>query len=86
MITIKINLKLKLISIFFLFFTKNIRKKTPNRTNDKFKTKVPIKVDKILKYIKKTNIGNKYGNSYLLFDINKLLILDLIILYIKNDT
>ena len=47
---------------------------------------MPIKVDKILKYIKKTNIGNKYGNSYLLFDINKLLILDLIILYIKNDT
>ena len=86
MITIKINLKLKLISIFFLFFTKNIRKKTPNRINDKFKTKAPNKVDKMLKYIKKTNKGNKYGNSYLLFDINKLLILDLIILYIKNDT
>ena len=44
-----------------------------NKTRDKFRTKVPITVDKILKYIKKTNEDNKYGCSNLLSIMKRLL-------------
>ena len=55
-----------------------------NKTRDKFRTKVPITVDKILKYIKKTNEDNKYGYLYLLFIKKRLLNLDFKLLNIKN--
>ena len=45
-----------------------------NKTRDEFRTKVPITVDKILKYIKKTNKDNKYGYSNLLSIMKRLLI------------
>ena len=44
-----------------------------NKTKDKFRTKVPITVDKILKCIKKTKVDNKYGYSNLLFIMKRLL-------------
>ena len=55
-----------------------------NKTRDKFRTKVPITVDKILKYIKKTNQDSKYGYSYLLFVMKRLLNLNFRLLNIKN--
>ena len=55
-----------------------------NKTRDKFRTKVPITVDKILKYIKKTNEDNKYGYSNLLSIMKRLLNLDFRLLNIKN--
>ena len=55
-----------------------------NKTKDKFRTKVPITVDKILKYIKKTNEDNKYGYLYLLFIKKRLLNLYFKLLNIKN--
>ena len=55
-----------------------------NKTRDKFRTKVPITVDKILKYIKKTNKDNKYGYSNLLFIMKRLLNLNFKLLNIKN--
>ena len=55
-----------------------------NKTSDEFRTKVPITVDKILKYIKKTNEDNKYGYLYLLFIKKRLLNLDFKLLNIKN--
>ena len=55
-----------------------------NKTKDKFRTKVPITVDKILKYIKKTNKDNKYGYSNLLFIMKRLLNLNFKLLNIKN--
>ena len=55
-----------------------------NKTKVKFRTKVPIKVDKILKYIKKTNRDNKYGYSNLLSIMKRLLNLNFRLLNIKN--
>ena len=55
-----------------------------NKTRDEFRTKVPITVDKILKYIKKTNRDNKYGYSNLLSIMKKLLNLNFRLLNIKN--
>tara|TARA_Y200000002_G_C22511691_1_gene591608 strand:+ start:57 stop:236 length:180 start_codon:yes stop_codon:yes gene_type:complete len=55
-----------------------------NKTRDKFRTKVPITVDKILKYIKKTKDDNKYGYSNLLFVMKTLLNLEFRLLNIKN--
>ena len=55
-----------------------------NKTRDEFRTKVPITVENILKYIKKTNEDNKYGYSYLLFIKKRLLNLDFKLLNIKN--
>ena len=53
-------------------------------TKDILSIKVPIKVDKILKYIKKTNEDNKYGYSNLLSIMKRLLNLDFRLLNIKN--
>ena len=55
-----------------------------NKTRDKFRTNVPITVDKILKYIKKTNNDNKYGCSNLLSIMKRLLNLNFRLLNIKN--
>ena len=55
-----------------------------NKTRDKLRTNVPITVDKILKYIKKTNKDNKYGCSNLLSIMKRLLNLDFRLLNIKN--
>ena len=55
-----------------------------NKTRDKFRTKVPITVDKILKYIKKTNKDNKYGYSNLLSIMKRLLNSNFRLLNIKN--
>ena len=55
-----------------------------NKTRDKFRTNVPITVDKILKYIKKTNKDNKYGYSNLLSFMKKLFNLKFGLLNIKN--
>ena len=55
-----------------------------NKTRDKFRTKVPITVDKILRYIKKTNKDNKYGYSNLLSIMKRLLNSNFRLLNIKN--
>ena len=55
-----------------------------NKTRDEFRTKVPITVDKILKYIKKTNKDNKYGYSNLLSIMKRLLNSNFRLLNIKN--
>ena len=55
-----------------------------NKTRDKFRIKVPITVDKILKYIKKTNKDSKYGYLNLFFNMKKSLIINPRLLNIKN--
>ena len=55
-----------------------------NKTRDKFRTKVPITVDKILRYIKKTNKDNKYGYANLLSIMKRLLNSNFRLLNIKN--
>tara|TARA_Y100000816_G_scaffold180695_1_gene130749 strand:+ start:16897 stop:17067 length:171 start_codon:yes stop_codon:yes gene_type:complete len=53
-------------------------------TKDILSIKVPIKVDKILKYIKKTNKDSKYGYLNLFFNMKKSLIISPRLLNIKN--